>query len=116
MAEFCEAEKTLLKCIPESDPLVTNIREIREAAEKIWCVEAPRVIQDFTDHGINHYERLAEYAVTLLMANQGRPLSKEEAYLLLAGIYIHDIGMQCDVVRFPAIKEREQLNLERSSI
>jgi hypothetical protein len=29
-------------------------------------------------------------------------------YLLLAGIYLHDIGMQCDVVRFPAIRTRAE--------
>jgi hypothetical protein len=31
-------------------------------------------------------------------------------YLLLAGIYLHDIGMQCDVIMFPEIKKQaEQL-------
>ena len=34
-------------------------------------------------------------------------------YLLLAGIYLHDIGMQCDAVKFPEIKERaEQLGAQ----
>lgn len=106
MANFSDAEKQLLEYIPEHDELHTSLRQLRESVEKIWAVETPRVVQDFTDHGIEHYERLAHYAVKLLEANQGKKLSKEEAYLLLAGIYLHDIGMQCDVVKFPDIKER----------
>ena len=106
MAEFSKSEKQILKYIPPQNRLRTNLTDLREAVEIIWDIEAPRVIQDFTDHGIRHYERLADYAAQLLKANQGRKLSKEEAYLLLAGIYVHDIGMQCDVVKFPDIKDR----------
>jgi len=49
----------------------------------------------------------------LLKANNGSALSSEEMYLLMAGIYLHDIGMQCDVFRFPEIKARaEELGAE----
>ncbi|MBL8808657.1 MAG: NACHT domain-containing protein [Planctomycetaceae bacterium] len=106
MAEFGNAELRHLKRIPKGDQLHTSLRLLREAVEKIWDAEAPRIIQGFTDHGIRHYERLAQYSLEILNANQGKALNKHETYLLLAGIYIHDIGMQCDIVRFPAIKYR----------
>ena len=33
-------------------------------------------------------------------------LSERERYLLIAGILLHDIGMQCDVVQYPEIREK----------
>lgn len=108
MAGFSTAEKALLRKIPETSPLRTNLSQIREGMEKIWATEAPRVVQDFTDHGTKHCERLAEWAVELLKGHSGKKLTAEETYLLLAGIYLHDIGMQCDVVRFPQIKARAE--------
>ncbi|MBU1751037.1 MAG: hypothetical protein KKA73_25420 [Chloroflexi bacterium] len=53
----------------------------REAAEDIWATDAPRIIQDYTDHGIEHSKRLARFATQLLEANDGRPLSSQEMYL-----------------------------------
>jgi hypothetical protein len=43
-----------------------------------------------------------------LEANDGKPLSSQEAYLLTAGVYLHDIGMQCDVVKFPQIRAQAE--------
>ena len=112
MAKFTDIEKKLLKCVT-GDRLRSNLEMIREAVEDIWATDAPRIIQDYTDHGINHSERVAGFAAELLDANDGRNLSEQEMYLLLAGIYLHDIGMQCDVVKFPEIKERaEQLGAQ----
>ena len=108
MADFSTSEKKILKLIPPADPMRTCLANLREAVEKIWAVETPRIVQGFTDHGIAHYERLAGYSVEILNANTGKKLSAEEAFLLLAGIYIHDIGMQCDVVKFPKIKEQAE--------
>ena len=34
---------------------------------------------------------------------------RQEIYLLLAGIYLHDIGMQCDIVKYPEIKEKAEV-------
>jgi uncharacterized protein YjbI with pentapeptide repeats len=103
MAKFSETEKKLLKSIKE-DRLHTSLSKIREAMEDIWASDAPRIIQDFTDHGIEHCKRLANFASTILEANDGSPLSSQEMYLLLASIYLHDIGMQCDVLKFPEIR------------
>ena len=107
MAKFTEIETEILKRVTD-DRLRSSLEKIREAMEDIWADDAPRIIQDYTDHGIKHSERLADSASTLLQANGGRNLSAQETYLLLAGIYLHDIGMQCDVVKFPQIKERAE--------
>ncbi|RZB32887.1 MAG: hypothetical protein AEth_00233 [Candidatus Argoarchaeum ethanivorans] len=107
MAKFTEIETEILKRVTD-DRLRSSLEKIREAMEDIWADDAPRIIQDYTDHGIKHSERLADFASKLLQANGGRNLSAQETYLLLAGIYLHDIGMQCDVVKFPKIKERAE--------
>jgi len=107
LAKFTKIEEKLLKSITD-DRLRTSLAVIREAVEKIWNVDAPRIIQDFTDHGTKHCERLVDFAAKLLEANDGRLLSSYEMYLLLAGIYLHDIGMQCDVVKFPRIKQKAE--------
>jgi hypothetical protein len=107
MAKFTEIETELLKSVTD-DRLRSSLEKIREAVEDIWADDAPRVIQDYTDHGIKHSERLADFVNKLLQSNDGRNLSAQEMYLLLASIYLHDIGMQCDVVKFPKIKERAE--------
>jgi hypothetical protein len=104
MAKFSETEEKLLKSIKKDDPLHTSLSKIREAMEDIWAPDAPRIIQDYTDHGVEHSKRLAGFAYKLLEANDGSLLTSQEMYLLLASIYLHDIGMQCDVLKFPEIK------------
>jgi hypothetical protein len=104
MAEFSDAEKSLLQSIPPNSRLRTSLSLLREASQDIWLTGGPRIIQDYTDHGIPHSERIAGYAVKLLK-NGRTKLSEEEMYLLLVGIYLHDIGMQCDVVLLPEIKQ-----------
>src|SRR4051812_11174391 len=107
MAALSDAEKQLLRSVTDQD-LRTSLNLIRRAAEKIWSEESPRIIPGYTFHGLSHSQRLAGYAVKLLAAHDGGKLTEREMYLLLAGIYLHDIGMQCDVVRWPAIKARAE--------
>jgi len=105
MVELNPIEKALFDKI-SNDDLKDSLRLIRKSTIAIWSIEAPRIIQGFTDHGFDHCTRLLEWASKLLNANKGNPLSDEEMYLLIAGIYLHDIGMQCDVNKFPVIKEK----------
>lgn len=107
MARFTDVKLELLEYITEHR-LHTSLAVIRQAVEDIWAKDAPRIIQDYTDHSIKHSERISQYAIKLLNANDGRELSEQEMYLLIAGIYLHDIGMQCDVVKFPEIKDRAE--------
>jgi len=74
--------------------------------ERIWANEAPRIVKNYTDHGEKHSERVACFAEKLLQINPDAKFSQQEIYLLLAGIYLHDIGMQCDIVKYPEIKEK----------
>ena len=104
MARFTDIENQLLQTIHDCR-LKTNLTNIRESVEDIWSADTPRIIRGYTHHGIEHSERLAGFAQKLLQAKRGRGLSEEEMYLLLASIYLHDIGMQCDVVKFPQIRE-----------
>ena len=103
MSGITVAEKKLLKRIDNED-LRLSAESIRQVIARLWSNEAPRIVKDFTDHGIGHSERLANLVVKLIDANDGRHISSKEIYLLLLGIYLHDIGMQCDIVKFPEIK------------
>lgn len=105
MIDYSTHEILLIEKIA-SKGLKNSLAQIRESAEAIWSNEAPRIIQGFTDHGFDHCLRLINYASQLLCANKGTSLADEEIYLLIAGIYLHDIGMQCDVSKFPLIKEK----------
>ena len=93
----------LLKHIVDEN-LKVSIEMIQTAVKNIWANDAPRIVQDYTDHGFPHCERLTKSAHLLLNINDGHLLSEQEMYIPLAGIYLHDIGMQCDVVKFPMIK------------
>ncbi|MBM4431182.1 MAG: NACHT domain-containing protein, partial [Chloroflexi bacterium] len=107
MAKFTKDEEHLMKRVTD-ESLCDSLALIRQVMEAVWAEDAPRIVQDFTDHGVKHSERLASFAASLLNANDGRDLSSQEMYLLLAGIYLHDIGMQCDVVKFPEIKAQAE--------
>ncbi|ODS40212.1 hypothetical protein BEH94_07390 [Candidatus Altiarchaeales archaeon WOR_SM1_SCG] len=110
MANLSKIEEQLIEKYirPETNSrFETNLRKIRETMEDIWRPEV-RIIHNFTNHGEGHSERIAEFVYKLLKNNYGDELSKEEMYLLLAGIYLHDIGMQCDVVRFPEIRKKAE--------
>lgn len=95
MADLTEAESKLLEHI-HSPALKESIVLAREAAEKVWDADVPRLISYYTDHGPKHLARVAGLAAQLLTANRGRKLSETETYLLLCGVYFHDLGMQCD--------------------
>ncbi len=109
MAKFTKIERDLINQISDNnDRLKSNLAKIREAMEDLWPNDPVRIIQYYTDHGVKHSERLVGYAAELLKANSKEPLSDEEMYLLLASIYLHDIGMQCDVVNFPEIERNAE--------
>lgn len=107
MVELTRVEQPLQEYITE-EHLRNSLAFLRQAAESVWANDAPRIIQDFTDHGIEHSKRLTGFVAKLLEANDGRTLSSQEMYLLLVGIYLHDVGMQCDVTKFPEIKARAE--------
>lgn len=91
-----ETSLFLLVDDPKLHQCLTNLRV---AIEPLWAPGAPRIVQDFTDHGMDHYQRIAGYVGKILESKtpEAKPLSPIEMFLLLSGIYLHDVGMQCDV-------------------
>lgn len=85
--------KKMMKKLPQD--LQDNLKDIRNSVEQIWSTD--RVIPDFTNHGIDHSLRVIGYAYDILESNndKNKELDEIEMYLLLASIYLHDIGMQC---------------------
>jgi hypothetical protein len=113
-------EERLLSVIKDGD-LLKSLHLLREAAEKIWDNDTPCIIKDFTDHGMSHSKRLADYAARIINSNEEfylfnegslpkekLPLTEQDIYLLLASIYLHDLGMKCDIIHHPEIKKKAE--------
>jgi len=109
MPGFTEVENRILKKYISDLKLSRSLTSIRGVMESIWAEEAPRIVKDFTDHGEKHSERLAYFAEKLLLVNPDAKFTQQEIYLLLAGIYLHDIGMQCDIAKYPEIKKKAEI-------
>jgi hypothetical protein len=109
LAKFTPIENELIGRIsPASDRFVSNLGKIREALEDLWPNDPVRIVDHYTDHGILHTERLMDKAANILNVDKSVHLTDKEMYLLLAGIYLHDIGMQCDLAKFPKIKDKAE--------
>jgi len=87
-----------------SEEYITNINQIKSSVKKIWK-DAPIIIPEFTDHGFDHSERLIDLTNFIINSNQLMRLSANEIYLLIISIFLHDIGMQCDLNNYPEIKK-----------
>jgi HD-GYP domain-containing protein (c-di-GMP phosphodiesterase class II) len=108
MPGFTKVESRILKKYISDLKLSRSLTLIREVMESIWANEAPRIVKDYTDHGEEHSKRIAFFAEKLLQVNSDAVFTQREIYLLLAGIYLHDIGMQCDIAKYPEIKEKAE--------
>ena len=95
MRQLSNAEERLWAQVTAQDQ--ASLMQIRLAVEKAWAPDAPRLVRNFTDHGPEHCQRLAGYVERLLDASTGETLDEVETYTLLAAIYLHDVGMQCDI-------------------
>lgn len=87
-------DKSLLNCLDL----------ILKAVNKIWGSDALYIAGDSCNYGIDHSNRMIGFAGHLLKSNVGLPLSEIETWMILAGNYLHDIGMKCDLIKFPQIK------------
>lgn len=108
MHRFTDVESRMIQKYISDPELSDNLANIRKVMEKIWANDAPRIIQNYTDHGEEHSKRVAGFVEKLLQVNPDAKFSQQEIYLLLAGVYLHDIGMQCDIVRYPVIKKKAE--------
>ena len=108
MSGFTKVEKRIIKKYILGVKLSNSLALIREVMESIWASDAPRIIKDYTDHGEKHSETIIYFVQKLLQANPESEFSEQEIYLLLAGIWLHDIGMQCDVIKYPELKKEAE--------
>jgi hypothetical protein len=102
-----EVEDRIIKRYIRDYDLSDSLNSIRRVMEIIWTNEV-RLVKDYTDHGEEHSKRVVEYVEKLLQVNPDMKFSEQEIFLLLAGVYLHDIGMQCDVVKYPEIKTKAE--------
>jgi len=104
MSRFTEVENRILKKYISDPQFSDSLNSIRRVMELIWANDKPTIVEDYTDHGVEHSQRIVGFIEKLLQVNPDAIFSQQEIYLLFAGIYLHDIGMQCDIVKYPAIK------------
>lgn len=102
MIEKNKSEKNLLKLI-DNEEYKTIINIICEIVQKIWSSEV-RIVKEYTDHGYEHSQRIIN-KIAEMLKQFPHALKEEEMFLLLLGVYLHDIGMQCDIKKHPDIKE-----------
>ncbi len=97
----------LINKVQNSD-LRNSLNQLEAGARDIWN-PSRRIINNYTDHGIEHSDRIAGHIMDLIKLYKGeKTFSDMELYTLSAGICLHDIGMQCDVVKYPLIKIRSE--------
>lgn len=89
----------------KSEAFVSSINNIKTAVSAIWTGDV-RIIHDYTDHGPKHSERIFEKLYNLLWPeNAIGSLHENELYILILGVILHDIGMQCDVKKHTQIMD-----------
>lgn len=90
-----------------NEKLKYSIDSIKRAVSDIWTPDV-KIIQDYTDHGIEHSERIFAKLYNIFTDNNDnvkKYLSEDEIYILVLGVILHDIGMQCDIKKHEKIKE-----------
>ncbi len=105
ISALTQEEEKLINKISDENLKLTLIL-IRHSVEKLWGEDSPRIIQGFTNHGIQHCNNLIKFSFQILNANKKQKLNDEELFLLLASIFLHDCGMQCDFVMWPEILKK----------
>jgi formylglycine-generating enzyme required for sulfatase activity len=105
MPRFTEVESRIIQKYISDPSLSDSLADIHKVMESIWRSDV-RIVKNYTDHGMEHSIRIAGFVEKLLEVNPSVKFSEQEIYLLLAGIYLHDIGMQCDVIKYPEIKNK----------
>lgn len=80
----------LQKCINNPD-LTELLGTIESFCEEVWS--GRRLLLGFTDHGPNHSRRVIK-RIEEFLANHVQELSEDEAFVLLAAAWLHDVCMQ----------------------
>ena len=89
----------------EDEELSRSISNIKQTVASIWTNDV-RIIKGYTGHGLEHSERIFGKLHEILWPDNAiELLSERELYILILGVILHDIGMQCDVKKYPEIKD-----------
>ncbi len=96
----------LIKTVKD-ETYYTSLRLIMRDAGRILGSDS--IIRDYTSHDLDHSDRIAQNITKLInLYNNKRRFSVDELYLISASACLHDIGMQCDVIKFNEIKRRAE--------
>ena len=75
-----------------------QLRYINQIREEVILTLNNKILRHFTDHSVNHSDRMVNILEDILeenmMTNNDYTLSRDELYILLLSIYLHDISMQ----------------------
>jgi hypothetical protein len=87
----------LLRSNAEGERYTTKLQAIRDGVELLW--KEPRVVPNFTDHGIEHCDRVLGHLLEIYQQKRKnlQELNQQEIFALVAATYLHDIGMQCTI-------------------
>jgi hypothetical protein len=92
----------------KNDAYRASLGLIRRDTGRIWGPDL-RIIKDYTSHDLDHSDRIAQNIIKLIkLHNNKRDFSEEELYLVSASSCLHDIGMQCDVIKYKDIKRKAE--------
>jgi len=89
-----------LKTKSEGESLFQTLRKIRAKAEPLLS-KIGETFPDYTNHDINHSERVIKNLNLLIPNSLKNKLNAYEVYFIVASAYLHDIGM----VDFPELKK-----------
>ncbi|MCK4796992.1 MAG: ATP-binding protein [Spirochaetes bacterium] len=93
-----------LKVKSEGDNLVHRLNDIRIKAEPLLS-KIIETFPEYTSHDITHCDRILNKLNSIIPDSLMERLNAYEIYFLVAGVYLHDIGM----VNFPEFFNGEQL-------
>lgn len=92
-------------------------RDIRKAVENIYNgAEVTRQLEWFTPHDVEHIKALESNIYELIPSGRDKFLSDSERFLLLAGAWLHDLGMirmEHDVDNDFAIRDKHHQRSEK---
>jgi hypothetical protein len=105
---YCVMEKIMEQEL-EKSILYNRLDELQQLSiqacklflKKIWAREP--LIRHYTDHGLNHSLRILKI-IEQIPYIKNDFLTQDESYALLLGIFLHDIGMQCDIRKHEIVK------------
>jgi len=81
----------LPRCLEIRNKKLRNcLNNVKEGAKELW--DRP-LLRHYTNHGVDHSNRIIE-RIGDLLEDRWRLLNDHERFILLAAVYLHDIGMQ----------------------